>query len=271
MIEKVNPSHPDKQVDRLCGAIVDYCYTQEENPKVAVEALAGHGLVTVIVESSVKVTSKVVKPIVDRIFGDDMTLKLISVPQDEHLADNQNNEVRTGDNGIFKGVPLSPEEIELSDIARWIYSKYPTDGKYILDEKINKLIVCQSCCDSKVLENELKERYPQYEIVVNPLGDWTGGCNVDTGAVNRKLGSDMGSSGACTGGGINGKCLSKADLTVNLYAFLEAQRTGKKQEFFCAIGDEEINGIPYSRMVKVVKEYIDKIGGFEELSSWGFV
>ncbi len=27
---------------------------------------------------------------------------------------------------------------------------------------------------------------------VNPLGDWTGGSCVDTGAVNRKLGSDMG-------------------------------------------------------------------------------
>lgn len=27
MIEKVNPSHPDKVADRIAGALVDYCYT----------------------------------------------------------------------------------------------------------------------------------------------------------------------------------------------------------------------------------------------------
>ena len=268
MIEKVNPQHPDKQVDRLCGAIVDYCYTQEENPKVAVEALAGHGLVTVIVESSVKVTPKVVKPIVDRIFGEGMTLKLISVPQDEHLADNQSNEMRAGDNGIFKGVPLSPEEIELSEIARWIYSKYPTDGKYILDEENNKLIVCQSQCAGEKLKKDLEERYPQYEIVVNPLGDWIGGCNVDTGAVNRKLGSDAFRS--VSGAGYHGKDISKGDVSCNIYAWLMSQKTGKPYEFFCAIGDTEMsNGEKFSDIVKITKEYIDKIGGYESFAEWG--
>ena len=43
MIEKVNPSHPDKVADRIAGAIVDLAYTKEENPKVAVEVLIGHG------------------------------------------------------------------------------------------------------------------------------------------------------------------------------------------------------------------------------------
>ena len=55
----------------------------------------------------------------------------------------------------------------------------------------------------------------------------------------------------------------------NIYAFLEAQRTGKSQHFFCAIGDTEINGIPYSEIVKTAKEYIDSIGGFEKLGEWG--
>ncbi len=57
--------------------------------------------------------------------------------------------------------------------------------------------------------------------VINPLGDWTGGSDVDCGAINRKLGSDMGDS--VTGGGLHGKDLSKADVSVNIYAFLEAQ------------------------------------------------
>ncbi len=32
MIEKVNPSHPDKVADRIAGAIVDYAYKLEDNP-----------------------------------------------------------------------------------------------------------------------------------------------------------------------------------------------------------------------------------------------
>lgn len=34
MIEKVNPSHPDKVADRIAGAIVDLAYKKNENPKV---------------------------------------------------------------------------------------------------------------------------------------------------------------------------------------------------------------------------------------------
>ncbi len=42
MIEKVNPSHPDKVADRIAGAIVDLAYAAEANPKIAVEVLIGH-------------------------------------------------------------------------------------------------------------------------------------------------------------------------------------------------------------------------------------
>ena len=35
MIEKVNPSHPDKVADRIAGAIVDLAYKKEENPRIA--------------------------------------------------------------------------------------------------------------------------------------------------------------------------------------------------------------------------------------------
>ena len=39
MIEKVNPSHPDKVTDRIAGALVDLAYTKNERPKIAVEVL----------------------------------------------------------------------------------------------------------------------------------------------------------------------------------------------------------------------------------------
>ena len=48
MFEKVNPSHPDKVADRIAGALVDLAYANQENPKVAVEVLLGHGECTII-------------------------------------------------------------------------------------------------------------------------------------------------------------------------------------------------------------------------------
>ena len=257
MIEKVNPSHPDKVADRIAGALVDLAYTKEENPKIAVEVLLGHGHCHVIVESSVTISQEEADAIVKRIAGDVET-DLLCVLQDAHLSANQKGRIRCGDNGIFKGVPLTNEEIELSDIARGIYAAIPYDGKYILDGK--KLIVCQSHLDEQL-------SYEDYEVITNPLGPWTGGPDVDTGATNRKLGSDMAQS--VTGGGLHGKDLSKADVSVNIYAFCEAQATGKIVTYSCAIGDETVGGIPYEAMVEFAREYIKRIGGFEKFAEWG--
>ena len=181
------------------------------------------------------------------------------MPQDIHLSNNQLNGFRCGDNGIFKGVPLTTEQKELSRIARDIYAKYPTDGKYILNGE--KLIICQSNAKNE----ELLKAYPN--AVINPLGEWTGGTGVDTGATNRKLGSDMADS--ITGGGLHGKDLSKADVSVNIYAFRKAQETGKTVELCCAIGDKEIDGKPYSEIVEEARKYIKSVGGFEKFAEWG--
>ena len=258
MIEKCNPSHPDKLADRIAGAIVDLAYRKQDNPKVAVEVLIGHGLCTVIAESSVNFKKKEIQKIVNRIAGK-IKLKLIVVPQDTHLANNQKEKVRCGDNGIFKGVPLTEEEKKLSKIARDIYKEYPYDGKYILAN--NKLIICQSNAKTE----DLQKRYKR--ATINPLGDWTGGTNVDSGATNRKLGSDMAQS--VTGGGLHGKDLSKADVSVNIYAFKKAQETGKVVELFCAIGDEFIDGKPYSEIVEEARKFINELGGFEKFAEWG--
>ena len=53
MFEKVNPSHPDKVADRIAGAIVDLAYKEDENPRIAVEVLIGHGKCHIIIETSV--------------------------------------------------------------------------------------------------------------------------------------------------------------------------------------------------------------------------
>ena len=259
MIEKVNPMHPDKIADRIAGAIVDLAYMKDRRPKVAVEVLIGHGICTVIIESSEKFTQEEIEKIVHRLAGRNIKVILNAVEQDKHLAENQSEEIRCGDNGIFKGVPLTAEEKELAKIAREIYFNYPYDGKYILAG--DDLIVCQSNAKNE----DLKEKYPNARI--NPIGEWTGGTDVDSGATNRKLGSDM--AGSVTGGGLHGKDLSKADVSVNIYAFLKAQATGEVVELHCAIGDTEIDGRPYSEIVEVAESYIAKINGFEHFAEWG--
>ena len=224
--------------------------------------LIGHGVCHVIAETSETFTNEEVDAIVKRIAGD-IKLDLVVVPQDVHLSKNQSEKLRCGDNGIFKGVPLTENEKTISQMARAIYGIYPYDGKYILTD--DKFIICQSNANSK----DLLEKFNgiNKKIIVNPLGDWTGGTDVDSGATNRKLGSDMAQS--VTGGGLHGKDLSKADVSVNIYAFLKAQETGKVVELCCAIGDDTIDGKPYAEIVEIARNYINKIGGFEKFAEWG--
>ena len=263
MIEKVSPAHPDKIADRIAGAIVDLAYTKEENPKIAVEVLIGHGNCFITTEANIVLKYNEVNDIVKRIAGKDTKLTLINTMQDEHLAENQSKEIRCGDNGIFKGVPLTWNEKDISELARHLYNRFPYDGKYILTD--DKLIICQSNANTEKLQ-DLVSQYRHF-VIVNPLGEWTGGTDVDTGATNRKLGSDMAQS--VTGGGLHGKDLSKADVSVNIYAFLKAQETGEVVELCCAIGDDTIDGKPYSEIVEIAREYIKSIGGFEKFAEWG--
>jgi len=262
MIEKVNPDHPDKIADRIAGAIVDLGYKLQENPKIAVEVLIGHGHCKIIIESSVKYNETDIFDIVYRITKtNNIAIEIILAKQDEYLANNQKGKVRCGDNGIFKGVPLTEEETQVSYLAHQIYNKYNSDGKYIIDMPSNKTIICQSNAKTE----GLKAIYPT--AIINPLGEWTGGLHVDTGATNRKLGSDMGKG--VTGGGLHGKDLSKADVSINIYAFLKAQETGKPVELSCAIGDEIVDEKPYEEIVEQARKYIQAKGGFEKFAEWG--
>ena len=260
MFEKVNPAHPDKIADRIAGALVDLAYEKEENPKIAVEVLIGHGACHVIAETSVHFDYTEVLAVAERIAGY-LGVDYIEVPQDAHLSENQSEGFRCGDNGIFKGVPVNDEQRELTEIARVLYDAYASDGKYILDG--TRLVICQSNAKTE----DILESYPT--ALVNPIGDWTGGTDVDAGATNRKLGSDMADS--VTGGGLHGKDLSKADVSVNIYAFLKAQETGETVQLSCAIGDETVDGKPYAEIVETAKKYIDSVGGFEKFAMWGLV
>lgn len=292
MYEKVNPSHPDKVADRIAGALVDLAYSRQDNPKVAVEVLIGHSLCHIIAESSVHFSLEDVLPIVHRIAGQHIYADVQSVQQDAHLADNQQQQVRCGDNGIFKGVPVTMEQQMLADLAAATYAHFPSDGKYIINKQQDELLftLCQSNAESsdvaELLYRFLKQSEGMYGLMlqgvavehnINPLGEWTGGLDVDTGATNRKLGSDMGD--AVTGGGLVGKDLSKADVSCNIVCHLLAQEHQCNVTACCAIGDDSVTFhvgsklimMRYCDVVAEVRKYIDWIGGFEKLAEWGLI
>ena len=303
MFEKVNPSHPDKVADRIAGAIVDLCYTKSRDPKVACEVLIGHGECNIQVETSEQIGAEDIEAIVSRIAGEGIETRALIVPQDIHLAANQQHGVRCGDNGIFRGVPPTHEQKLLTAIAASIYDRHPTDGKYIIQGKGRlaapefDVTICQSHLSREQepeLREHLKNAYGIHLPTINPLGEWTGGPNTDSGATNRKLGSDMGDG--VTGGGLHGKDLSKADVSVNIWCYLESIRTGHQVTASCSIGDETVkvwssesnaeshssiaesrqsspigNGIPYKDIVEQARLYIHTIGGFEKFAEWGLV
>lgn len=280
MFEKVNPSHPDKIADRIAGALVDYAYAtaaqkNESEPKIAVEVLIGHGQCYIIEESSLiePIPKEYLEYVVERITNyAHYTVNYIQKPQDKHLADNQSKILKCGDNGIFKGIPLTSEELTLTKTVIELYKQWPYDGKYILNNSDKRLICCQSNLtqyDINSFKKTLGPVYYSHRIDINPLGYWTGGPDVDTGATNRKLGSDMGMS--VTGGGLHGKDLSKADVSINIYTWLKAQNTGKPVELCCAIGDEEVDGLSYEEIKKIAMGYIMSIGGFEKFAEWGLL
>jgi len=279
MFEKVNPSHSDKLADRIAGAIVDLAYLKvnekplcyDKHPKVAVEVLLGHNRCFIINETSEHFDKNEINDIVARITSNAfLDVEYIEVPQDTILAHNQET-LHCGDNGIFKGVKINDEEKELTRIVKLIYDKYPFDGKYIINN--DDIIACQSNC----------KELPIDTIAFNPLGYWTGGIDVDSGATNRKLGSDMGR--AVTGGGLHGKDLTKADVSVNIYLHIKANTKDSvvkyedEVEACCAIGDDKVKiiyptsygNIDYDEIVKVASAYIKDIGGFEKLAEWGLI
>lgn len=279
--EKVNPSHPDKVADRIAGAIVDLAYMKQDNPKIAVEILIGHGNSYIIAETSVRIPNAEIRGIIDRIAPGIDEFDYIEMPQDAELAKNQATRPHCGDNGIFKGVPTNQEEQTLSHLVRDLYRTWPTDGKYLYDARERNVTACQSQAKTEEIEKAIRKSNPALfnVITVNPLGEWTGGLDTDTGATNRKLGSDMGR--AMTGGGLHGKDLTKADVSVNIVCHILAQQHGCDIYAACDIGDtaisfvdesgSEIKWMDFESVIKRAKEYISDLGGFEKLAEWGLI
>ena len=221
--------------------------------------------------------------------------------------------MRCGDNGIFRGVPPTYEQKVLTALAATMWERFGYDGKYLIrtifERNMNKpvfkergnyaLTICQSHAEEREIRKCLMEFWeknwptdygaylegypnpgPLYGAVINPLGPWTGGIDVDCGCTNRKLGSDMGDG--VTGGGLMGKDLSKADVSVNIVCHLKAVASGQVVTACCSIGDEEVTFVyadgrreteRFADIVEQARLYIltDCGGSFERFAEWGLV
>ena len=166
----------------------------------------------------------------------------------------------------------------------------PTDERVILrNERTGGTMgeylvtICQSHLSREQepeLRQMLKEAYNVHLPTINPLGPWTGGIDVDCGCTNRKLGSDMGDG--VTGGGLMGKDLSKADVSVNIVCYLKAVASGQVVTAICSIGDENVtftyaDGTQeterFADIVEQARLYImtDCGGSFERFAEWGLI
>ena len=259
-------------------------------------------------------------PLIHRLFGERVEGNVLIAPQDPHLSDNQTHGLRCGDNGIFKGCPPTEEQRVLTAIAATIYGSIPYDGKYIIGgfdyrnfirpSEGGKGSKAVTICQSHATEEEIAElwnkfweqrgakavprrpdrpgidncyrhdAYGAFSVKITPLGPWTGGIDVDCGCTNRKLGSDMGDG--VTGGGLHGKDLSKADVSVNIVCYLKAVASGQVVTAICSIGDENVtftyaDGTQeterFADIVEQARLYImtDCGGSFERFAEWGVV
>ena len=289
------------------------------NPRVACEVMAGHGRVDVQIETSLgrmDVRAEDIDPLIRRLFGERVEGNVLIAPQDAHLSENQTRGLRSktfespdgtgdgvsqgqrvmrcGDNGIFKGVPPTHEQQLLTDVVADIYKVFPYDGKYTIHipqgEQFAEITACQShVFTDRDTEDLLVAAWgnnrnddPIFNGIwkINPLGPWTGGIDVDCGCTNRKLGSDMGDG--VTGGGLMGKDLSKADVSVNIVCFLKAVASGQVVTAICSIGDENVTFTyadgkteteTFADIVEQARLYIltDHQGSFERFAMWGLI
>ena len=225
--ESVSPKHPDKICDQISDSILDAALAEDLKSRVAVEAVGGHKLLTIIGEVTSK--SKIDYEQIARQFVDDEYEVRINVAQQSGEIAQGVDIGGAGDQGIMVGYATSetsnliPLELDLSrSLNRHIYNKFPYDGKtqVTLDgNKIIALVASFQHASRQALMTLINDwlnkigRSEKVEIYANPAGDWNiGGFDADTGLTGRKLAVDSyGPRIPIGGGAFSGKDASKVD------------------------------------------------------------
>lgn len=288
--ESVSPKHPDKLCDRISDAILDAYLKKDENSRVAVETVGGHGKLLIIGEVTSKYHPKI-EPIVKRLAGD-IELEIRLVKQSPEIARGVDGG-GAGDQGIMVGYACSetpemlPLEVVLSrKLNQNLFDRWPYDGKTQVTTKNGKIIsivvsfqnVSQKDLSAQVytwLRNEpLAKSDEPVSLHINPAGDWElGGFDADTGLTGRKLVVDNYGPRVPIGGGcFSGKDATKVDRSGAYMArkiAIDYLKKAKASEVYCylayAIGEKE----PLEAIV-VIDGVEQKIEGYD-LSPRGII
>lgn len=286
--ESCSPKHPDKVCDVISDAILDECLKQDENSRVAIETMGGHGIITVTGELTTNAyvdVSKIVKSIV----GDKIGIQVNIVKQSSEIAHGV-DAGGAGDQGIMVGYAcrenkeMIPQELYLArSLCKYIYERYSEDGKTQItlvtfkgEKKISHIVVSFNNVSKKELKRCIYDWLynNSFEIVsdcilyVNPAGDWSiGSFEADTGLTGRKIAVDNYGPRVSIGGGCySGKDATKVDRTGAYYARYLAVNYLKKHKkcdevivkIAFAIGVEKPIMITYSTKDKEVIDTNDK-------------
>ena len=228
--ECVSPMHPDKMCDRISDTLLDLHLQHDPNSRVAIETCGGNGLVYVTgeVTSEYKITDEEIESVVKEITTDDSLKVIINInSQSPEIAQGVDTG-GAGDQGIMIGYACNendeylPDEYFLSrELNKYIFSKFPNDGKTQVTMNGNSLRVVVSFCKAPTeelikLTMEYFQNFPQYrieELHCNPAGDWNiGGFTADAGLTGRKLAVDnYGPRVPLGGGAFSGKDSTKVD------------------------------------------------------------
>lgn len=225
--ESVSPRHPDKLCDQISDSILDAVLTKDPLARVAVEAVGGHQLLLLMGEiTSVAAVDYVA--VARHFVGNNFKIISRIVKQSPAIY-RAVNTGGAGDQGIMIGYAtnetanLIPLEVELSrSLNRYIFEKYPADGKTqitIRGNKITSVVASWQNVNQSILKDLIQDWLNQQpvcrkiRILANPGGDWRqGGFAADTGLTGRKIVIDnYGPRIPVGGGSFSGKDPTKVD------------------------------------------------------------
>jgi len=293
--ECVTPKHPDKMCDQISDAILDWYLKQDENSRVAVEVLGGHGKVFIcgeVTSLATPIYKTAVDGIVRDITGKELEVEVRIVSQSPEIA-NGVDVGGAGDQGIMTGYACNdnkamiPQELYLArDLCKFIYSHYQYDGKTQItlneNSEIVTIVASFQSVSSKRLMALIHEWVDGRNIVAeckyyaNPAGDWEqGGFDADTGLTGRKLMVDnYGPQVAIGGGCFSGKDNTKVDrsgaymarkIAVDILRGLDAKEVLVKIAYAIGVAQPvmvsvQVNGEPVDLPIALSKYDLTPVG-----------
>jgi len=226
--ESVTFCHPDKICDQISDAIVDECLRQDENSRVAIEVVGGHGIVVLMGEVTTKAItdfSSIAKKVYFDLMGKEIGVLTNIVKQSPDISQGVDYG-GAGDQGIMIGYACTENEMRIPQemyLARKLLEPFVVDGKSqvtIDGGKVTEIVLSvQGKTQEELLEyvgGFMAKVLPDNvmpDVYCNNTGAFNlGGFDADSGVTGRKIVVDAYGPRIPVGGGaFSGKDPTKVD------------------------------------------------------------